>query len=283
MLRRRYSILFLVVLLCLATVIWHTVLTQEVGKTLTVTFLDVGQGDAIFLTTPSGRQILIDGGKSSQVLLELRRVMPLGDFSIDMVVATHPDADHIGGLVPILRRYDVGVLVRSGSAHETEITRALEQARVNNDVTELLARRGQVFDFGDGVQVRVLFPDRDVAGLQANDASVVLQIVFGEHSFLLTGDSPSKIEEYLVSLDGSLLASDVLKAGHHGSRTSSAAAFVGFVDPQYVVFSRGCDNGYGHPHQDVIDVFALFEVLVRDTCLDGRVEFVTDGTVLKVK
>jgi beta-lactamase superfamily II metal-dependent hydrolase len=121
-----------------------------------------------------------------------------------------------------------------------------------------------------------------MSGAETNMASIVLRVSYGAQSFILSGDSPQAIERYLVSIDGAGLKSTVLKAGHHGSNTSSDVSFVAAVDPEYVVYSRGCDNTYGHPHQETIDTFNAFGVTAYDTCTDGTIVFKSDGTTLHV-
>lgn len=274
--------IFLLGLFAAVFFIWAVVFAQQPTDTLRVSFLDVGQGDAIFIHTPSGRDILIDGGASNEVLRELGDVMPFWDRTIDMVVATHPDTDHIGGLIEVFKRYRIKTFLRPGVAHDAPATDSLFTTLAEVPVYEMLARRGQMFDFNDGVSMTVLFPDRDVSGLEPNDASVILQVRFGEHAFLLSGDAPDEIEEYIVSLDGEELKSTVLKVGHHGSRTSSSELFVGFVEPEYAVVSRGCTNRYGHPHAEVLDTFTQFEIQMFDTCTDGHITFETDGNVLNI-
>ena len=258
-------------------------LGNQSSHVLTVSFLDVGQGDSIFIETPSGRQILVDGGRDNSVLRELASEMSFWDRSIDMIVATHPDADHIRGLIDVLNRYNVTTFIHSDVIHKTPVSVALVDAAAQEISYDIIARRGQVFDFGDGVYMRVLFPDRDVTGVESNTGSVVVQIVYGEQEFLLTGDSPKMIEDYLVTLDGDELKSDVLKMGHHGSRTSSSEIFVGFVSPTYGILSRGCENSYGHPHAEVLEILKKFDIETEDTCTRGRVTFVSDGTLLKMK
>ena len=281
--KKPLALLFFLVLLFGTWLIWLPTLNGKDATTLTVTFLDVGQGDAIFIETPSGRQILIDGGRDNSVLRELGKVMSFLDRSIDIVVATHPDADHITGLIEVFKRYEISTFLRPGVKHDTPATQSLFSTLGSGNTEEILARRGQVFDFGDGVYIRVLFPDRDVSDLESNAASIILKVTFGEHSFLLTGDSPKHIENYVASLDTQLLASTVLKAGHHGSKTSSSETFIGFVNPEYVVLSRGCENSYGHPHQEVLDVLNNFNIEILDTCEEGTVTFSTDGTILQIK
>jgi len=281
--KKFYVLLAIASLLVVTSVVlWSAILSTERSATLTVSFLDVGQGDAIFIETPSRRQILIDGGKNNSVLKELSNVMPFWDRTIDMVIATHPDADHTGGLAEVVSRYTVDTFVHSGVNSETSISEGLFAVLAKEDVQEVIARRGQVFDFSDGAYITVLFPDRDVAELESNTASIILKVTFGEHSFLLTGDSPQSIEKYIVSLDGEQLSADVLKAGHHGSKTSSNPLFVGFVNPQYAVLSYGCDNSYGHPNQEVLDTLNNFEIEILETCKDGSITFTTYGNVLQV-
>jgi len=260
--------------------VWGVVAEAGSAKKLTVAFLNVGQGDAIFIESPTGEQVLIDGGRDRTVLRELAYVMPWWDKNIDAVFATHPDADHIAGLVDVLERYDVADIFLSGVESDTPQHESLKHA-VEDEVLagahEYLAQRGTVLDIGGGAYIEILFPDRDVSGLETNMASIVARVVYGDTAFMLTGDSPQAIEQYLVMLDGEALKSTVLKAGHHGSKTSSSEEFVGYVSPEFGVFSRGCDNSYGHPHQETVDLFNRFEIPVMDTCTDGRVIFLSDG------
>lgn len=277
----------LLVLLIVNMAIWYAVVQREKSEQLTVSFLNIGQGDAIFIQSGSGVQILIDGGKGRAVLRELSRVMPWFDRTIDVVIGTHPDADHIGGLPDVLARYRVETIVRSSVLDESgsdfvAFNDAIATEK-ESGAQEIIAERGQVFDLGDGVSLTILFPDRDVPGLETNTGSIIARLVYGNTSFMLTGDSPQSIEEYVVRLDGSKLQSTVLKAGHHGSRTSSSPLFVGFVDPEYAIFSRGCDNTYGHPHEEVVDLFKRFEIQTLDTCTNGRVTFVSDGQTVRLR
>lgn len=282
--KNRLAWLLIGVLGVAVIIIWVPLLTAARTPMLTVAFLDVGQGDAIFITTPSGRHMLVDGGRGGAVLKALGAVMPFWDRNIDVVVATHPDADHIGGLAGVFNRFAVGTFVQSDVTHSTSITRALLKAVANDKgVHEITARRGEVFDFGDGVRATILFPDRPLTDVDSNTASVVVRITFGTQSFLLTGDSPQKIERYLVSMDEKGLASDVLKAGHHGSKTASNPLFIGDVAPTYTVLSRGCHNRYGHPHKITLETLHFFKTKIEDTCPKGTIVFTTDGTTLWMK
>jgi len=145
----------------------------------------------------------------------------------------------------------------------------------------LLARRGMRINLGSDVYFDVLFPDRDVSNADSNDASIVGRLSYKDTHVILTGDAPKWIERHLVSLGGGEIESDILKVGHHGSRTSSEEQFVGFVSPSYAVISAGCDNRYGHPHQDVLDTLGRFGIEVRSTCEEGTILFETDGHTIR--
>jgi len=272
------------ILLLINIIIWCALIINDTQGHLTVSFLDIGQGDATFITAPSGVQVLIDGGKNREVLRQLSQVLPWYDRSIDLVLATHPDADHIGGLPDVLARYRVAHIARSSveddGTDQVVFMGAVEKEK-GEGAAELIAERGQIIDLGDGAYLEILFPDRSVPKIETNTGSVVARLVYGDTSFMLTGDSPQSIEEYLVGLDPEALDSDVLKVGHHGSRTSSSPLFVGFVSPEYAVISRGCDNTYGHPHEEVTALFKRFEVETLDTCTDGAVTFVSDGNTVR--
>ena len=257
--------------------IWYAIFREDRHGILTVSFLDVGQGDSVFIDTPSGRQVLIDGGPDRSVLRELGKILPWWDRSIDVVIATHPDADHISGLVDVLQRYRVENIFHPGVEKNTGPAESMLLSVASEGAQEIIARRGQIIDLGSGAYLEILFPDRDVSRVETNTASIVARLVYGDTAFMLTGDSPQSIEGYLVTLDGSSLHSNVLKAGHHGSKTSSSELFVGFVGPEYAVFSRGCENRYGHPHAEVVALFKRFEIPALDTCTDGTVTFVSDG------
>ena len=248
---------------------------------LTVSFLDVGQGDSIFIEAPSGRQMLIDGGPGSVVLRKLSEVMPWYDRTIDIVMATHPDIDHTNGLADVFSRYKVSYIFLPSVRGATEDWAATLRAAGDEDAAEITAQRGQIIDLGRGAYAEILFPDRPLPDVETNTASAVVHLVYGKTSFMLTGDLPQEAENYLAGLDRSALRSDVLKAGHHGSKTSSSAAFIGSVNPSYAVFSRGCDNKYGHPNQEVVDRFALFGIPTADTCEDGTITFVSDGQTIR--
>lgn len=281
---RRYAQWYFFTVLFLATfLVWYAVFAEERKDILTVAFLDVGQGDAIFIEAPNGNQVLIDGGPNKKVLRELSKLMPFYDRSIDIVIATHPDADHIGGLVDVVERFDIDIFLEPGVQSDTktyeELLRLVEAERSRY----VVARRGMSIALDDGVYLKILFPDRDVSDVDTNDASIIVQLVYGKTEFLLTGDAPKKIEEYVVFLDGENLRSDVLKLGHHGSKTSSSELFIGFVSPSRAIISAGKNNRYGHPHDEVLDTLEQFEIDTLSTYEEGTIVFRSDGESLILK
>jgi len=245
---------------------------------LHVYFLDIGQGDAIYVRSPGGRDMLIDAGPGKIVLQKLAEVMPWHDRYIDFVVETHPDVDHIGGIPPILERYRVGTFLKPGIDSKNTVDDEIDKILKEKNISDVLARRGMDIDLGGNVFFHVLYPDKDVSGLKnTNEASIVGQIKYGSTTIMLMGDSPKKIENYLIKIDGDKLDSDVLKAGHHGSNTSNGEGFVKLVSPEYAVISAGKKNRYGHPHQDVLDLFQKLGIKITRTDTGGTIEFVSDG------
>jgi competence protein ComEC len=248
---------------------------------LTVAFLDVGQGDAIFIESPSGTQVLIDGGTGGDILASLGRVTGFFDRDLDMILATHPDADHIGGLVDVLEHYTVHVIVMTENESDSPVFAAFLKAVEAEGASVIFARKGQVYDLGEGMAgdttLSVLFPDHDPRELQSNDASIVARLAYGESSYLLTGDSPSAIEAYLTAEDAAALQSDILKVGHHGSRTSTSDIFLDAVHPILGVISAGKDNEYGHPHAEVLARLTAHGVAYKNTAEEGSIVSVSDG------
>lgn len=278
----RWRLFILIFLILLATFSGYIAFRERRVGEMTVAFLNIGQGDSIFIESPSGNQVLIDGGPDRSVLREISKVMPFYDRNIDLVIATHPDADHIGGLVDVLGRYKVGLFMEPGTESETSIYQELEKRIKKPEISKIEARQGMVVDLGSGALLEILFPVLDPSGMETNTSSIVARLVYGESEFLLTGDSPLNIEEYLVD-SGVVLDSDVLKAGHHGSKTSTSDTFVKKVDPEYAVISAGKNNKYGHPHKEVLDILSKNNVEILNTADIGRIIFKTDGVNLKFK
>ena len=269
-----------------AAIAWLALRGLPDGR-LHVYFLDVGQGDAIFVRTPDGRQILVDGGPSPQALFnELGQVMPFWDRSLDMVVLTHPDADHMTGLVALAERYRVTqALDDLGSDSNSAQLKAAAPwlgAVTKPGIRRVVATPGMRVAIGEAT-ITVLSAGLAHAGPSAagdNNDSLVLRLDYGGTSFLLTGDAEREAEEQMLRARLPLQA-DVLKVGHHGSARSTSAPFVGAVKPRLAVIQVGAGNRFGHPQPEVLRRLAGTRVLRTD--LNGRVEVVSDGQRLWVK
>ena len=271
-------------LLFVATgLIWYATISEDQSGKLTVAFLDIGQGDAIFIESPTGTQMMIDGGPGAVVLRELGKVMPFYDRSIDLLLVSNPDKDHLSGFLNVLRSFTVRAVVLPGTVGASAEYRAFEVAVKEEGATKVIALRGQRLNLGGGAYFDVLFPDRDVSGLNTNDGSIVGKLVYGNTSFLFPGDAPSAIEEYVSYIDKERLDVDVLKIGHHGSKTSTSEALLGFASPTMAVISAGKENRYGHPHQEILERLKQFEVETLGTYERGRVIVVSDGETVRVK
>lgn len=251
-----------------------------VPQGLRVSFLDVGQGDAILIEGPTGVQVLVDGGAGSTAVRELGNRLPFWDRTLDAVVATHPDADHIGGLPEVLERYQVGHVLDPGLDNTTTAWGAFVAAantEIESGARHVVLHRSMRIALGGSAHAMVLYPTGDVTGIKdTNSASVVMRVVYGNTAFMLTGDAPKEVEKEILAT-GDALASTVLKAGHHGSKTSSSPEFVAAVAPQYVVYSRGCDNRYGHPAAETVALFEQLKIPAFDTCRDGMITFSSTG------
>jgi competence protein ComEC len=265
----------LIFLLIINIFIFYYIYYSNTGE-LAVTFLDVGQGDAVFIKSPSGRQMIIDGGANNSVLRELGKVMPFYDRSIDVVLATHADQDHVGGLVEVLKRFKVDLFIRSNATSTSGVYKELENLIREKNINEVIITAPQILNLGENTEFDIIFPIHNTAGWETNDASIVGRLVYGDNSFLFTGDSPQIIEKFLVAKYGDFLDSDVLKVGHHGSKNSSSEIFVGTVSPSYSVISVGLNNRYGHPAPEALKVLGDFSGQILET-LQGTIKFKTDG------
>lgn len=263
--------------------VWTVVYAGRERGTLRVYFLDVGQGDSILIDSPTRGRVLIDGGPTRKVLSELGKVLPFGDKRIDVVIETHPDADHITGLVDVLERFKVGAFLEPGVESKNIIDDKIREIVREKGITKLIARRGLEIDLGGDVLFTVLYPDTDVSGWETNNASIVSKLVYKNKSFLLTGDAPKASEYKMIALNESLLDVDVLQVGHHGSDTSTSLLFAKDVSPEIAVISVGKNNRYGHPHKATLGTLESVGARILQTAKEGTIMIETDGESLKVK
>jgi len=267
-------------LIVVAALVWTAAFTLPDNR-LHVFFLDVGQGDAI-LIQKGHQQILIDGGPDSEkICLELGDKLPFWDRTIELVILTHPEADHITGLVEVLERYEVKHVLTSGQQCDSSVCREWRRLIEEKDVERTIARAGQRIALAEEVVLEVLHPQETLLQATASDVnnnSVVLRLVFRDFSLLLTGDIFEEAEQHLLGQRSSL-RSTALKVPHHGSETSSCSEFLSEVDPQLAVSSVGAENPFGHPSAEVVE--RLGEMIGEDnvylTSEQGTIELITDG------
>lgn len=274
----------------------HPFSTRALDGKLHVTFLDVGQGDSIFIVFPNGKTMLVDGGgrfdygKDDGFERDSRSIgegviseflWSQGRSRIDHVVATHADADHVQGLEDVVDNFSVGkASFGRASPTDTELDDLFFRLQRSGIAIERLSR-GDAFDVGD-VRIEILSPiGSDAVGRASdNDQSLVIRILYGSQSFLLTGDIEARAERKLLS--SGTVASTVVKVPHHGSKTSSTAEFVGSTKARYAVVSAGRRSQFGHPHKEVTDRWIAAGTTLLTTAHNGTVTFVTDGSGLNV-
>lgn len=243
---------------------------------LTVTALNIGQGDAIYIRTPQGKDILIDGGRNRSVLSELGSVMPPYDHTLELVIATHPDADHIGGLAELPSSYTIETLITNGyTDKETAAAKELEQWQ-ERGIRTIHAHRGWQLQIEENVWMDFLHPNAPPFHEDTNDDSIVLLLHYKEFEGLFTGDAPISVEQEVVQL-GMLSDIDLLKVGHHGSKTSTSTELLEATHPEFAVISVGAGNEYGHPHAGPLLRLQQAGVQILRTDISGSIQCKTDG------
>lgn len=262
---------FIVLFLLIANILIWSVLIS--GESFSVTFFNVGQGDSIFIQTELGNQILIDGGPGSEVLEKLGRAMPFWDRTIDLVILTHPESDHVSGLIDVLNRYEVNTVLWTGIIRDTsewrEWVKALEE--VDNVV---IAVSPMTIDWNGVGYMSVLSPKDSLEGIEfggSNQTSIVTKLVVRGDSVLFTGDIPRKIEHELVMGEYNI-DSTILKVAHHGSKTSTSSLFINKVSPKLAVIQVGEDNRFGHPHPYTLETLAKYGIKVLRTDIEGDIK-----------
>lgn len=251
--------------------------TPQTSSNITVHFIDVGQGDSIFIDTQNV-DVLIDGGSASASQTVLDYLDSLNVTLIHLVIATHAHEDHIGGLVDILDSSLTinEVLVNNQSHTSATYTNFITLAESHNLT---VAQRGQTFNLTETANLTVYNPVQPLEFSDLNDNSITVKLQAGDTSFLFTGDAEAPAEQSIIDA-GLSLRSDVLKVGHHGSNTATSQAFLDLVDPSYAIISAGLDNSYGHPHNETIQKLLTKGVTIYGTHVSGTFVASTDGTTI---
>ena len=252
--------------------IWGFFLSLPDGK-LHLKFYDVGQGDSIFLETATGFKILIDGGPDDKVVGYLGKDLPFYSKRIDLLILTHPEADHLTGLLEVVKRYHIKTLWINGARNETRLFAEWEALLKMNKITTMLISQGDRVVFPDKTTVTVLWPKEKASGTNLNTTSIVVQISFGSFDAILTGDADKSAQPFTT--DGRSI--EVFKVPHHGSKTAINEDFVSTLSPGVSVISVGAKNRYGHPSPEVLNLLTKIRSKTYRTDTNGTVEIVSDG------
>ena len=287
MIRLHFFKKWLIPLLLIITIlVWAAVITMPDGN-LHVSFLNVGQGDAILIQTPNHQNILIDGGPDPQKInLELSKKLPFWDRTIDLMISTQPQADHITGLVEVLHRYKVKQVLEPRVPYNSLIYEEWLKLVEEKQIKHTIATAKQEADLGHGIRMEIFNPPPkpfQETSCDVDNNGVVIKLIWGKISFLFTADIRLEAEFELIEQRANL-RSTVLKVAHHGSKTSTSSQFLAIVDPEVAVISVGANNTFGHPSPEVVQ--RLEEKLGKNkiylTSENGTIEFITDGKQLWV-
>ncbi|MED5072956.1 ComEC/Rec2 family competence protein [Anoxybacillus geothermalis] len=271
------------VLSIIVTFVFMLVPTNSISnaatKTLSVHFINVGQGDSIYIKAPNGEDILIDGGNKdgSDVVAYLKK-QKVKD--IEFMIATHPDADHIGGLDEVLKAFPVKNVYAPKVSHTSQAYKDFLTAVKNKKLTIKTAQANVTLPI-KRVTAKFVGPVKTYSKSDTNDWSAVLRLTYGKNTFLFTGDAEFKAESDMIKAKQPLKA-DVLKVGHHGAKTSTSTTFLNAVKPKYAVISVG-KNSYGHPTKEVLNRLKAAKVTVYRTDQKGTIVFTSNGSTLSVK
>ena len=288
---------FLLTFLFISTFFLIKIYWQEnQPRFLKIIFLNVGQGDSVFIETPSGFKTIIDAGVNSTVVRSVSKFLPFYDRKIDLLIATHSDSDHVGGFVDLIQRFKIKNFsqnsIKDNDALNAEINNLIDQ----NKIDQYFLKSGDkiILDEKENIYLEILWPPDDHQEKDNNDNSLIIRIVYQDVAVMLTGDASLEIEEKLIqNLSSDKLKSNILKAGHHGSKTSTNYEFLGVVNPDFVLITAGKDNRFGHPHQEVLDNIEKFsdrriiaegsdeelpqKIKILETFVLGSIYFQSDG------
>ncbi len=273
-------------LLLANVLVWQTIWNLHQAPLLSVEFFNVGQGDAIFIEKSGIKQVLIDGGPDSQIIKKLAQEIPFYDRTLDLIILTHPEKDHLNGLLEALKKYKIKNILWTGVIRDTpewkEWSNLIEKEGANIKIAKA-GERIILQDKEPKIYLDILNPKEKIEGTvttDSNDTSIVSRLVVGNRSFLFTGDITNKTEKRLIIEEN--IAADVLKVAHHGSKYSSSEDFFKMISPIAAVISVG-KNSYGHPTTEILQRLKNFSIEVLRTDVNGDIKFICDGKNIILK
>lgn len=283
--QKKIKFIILGVLAISAFLVWSAYFSLRPTDKLEVRFFDVGQGDAAMIETPGHRQILIDGGPDNSILAKIGKELPFYDRTIDILIVTHPDSDHLAGAVEVIKNYDIGMILVNGKECATKICAEFDKVVKEKNSRVVVARAGQEIDFGNDIKMNIFLPNIALAASgkdEDNNFSIISRLAYGADSFLFMGDAEAKEELWLLSAWPDLTA-EVLKVGHHGSKNSTNQLFLEKINPKFSVIFVGAKNTYGHPHIETIEALKKIGSEILRTDLGGDVMMETEGDGVTIK
>lgn len=247
---------FLIGIFILNIFLWQSVCKFN-SNNLEIFFFDIGQGDAIYFRTPNGQDVLVDGGPSSKIVTKLGETMPFYDKKIELMVLTHPDSDHVAGLIDVLKEYEVDQVLYTGLEKDSAVFKKWQELVKEKNISTVVASLVPKIIFGKDIFMEIYHPFENMSGQSIEDAnitSIVGKLVFLENRIMLTGDIDISVENSIMEKIGpENLKADVLKVAHHGSKESSDLDFLKVVDPDYAIIQAGKNNVYKHPHEETLE------------------------------
>lgn len=259
----------------LISIYWH----ESQPHDLEVYYLDVGQGDAILIRTPDNQDILIDGGPDNNVLLYLGQILPFWDRDIELMILTHPHDDHVAGLVDVLERYEVKQIIYEQVEYDNPNYKKFQELIVEKNIPHRESFYGDQLELSENLYLETIYPfaNIDLNEIEnVNDTSIINRLIYKENKFLFTGDAEIEVEEMILHNNIDIQA-NILKAGHHGSKTASSQEFLETVLPEQVIIQCGQNNKFNHPHFITLYKLKQLGISVLRNDLDGTIMCESNG------
>jgi competence protein ComEC len=269
-------LLIIGVLLTANLVVW-LIFTDTSEEQFKVRFYDVGQGDAALITTPDGYNVLVDGGPNNKVSEYLNHDLPINDRSLDLVILTHPQSDHMYGLINVIKNFEVKKIITSNVSHTTSEYKLWIDTVNNQGLSLIYAKAGDTLSLGSNTNIRFNWPktNQPQSVSDLNTASLVFTLSYNSLDILMTGDADSQVQPY----DNNFDTVEVLKVPHHGSKTALDKDFLSKINPKVSIISSGRNNRYGHPHEDLVEQLQDIKTKIFRTDQEGTIEIVSDGKI----